>query len=108
MEDRKLTMKLFDKRDDFPFSIVRMPFATSNMPSTMFYSSVGAEILRICRVSSTTFDFNASAKTLISRVCKQGAKNDRLVRTLKKMYGRHDALRRFGTNASGFVKSLFD
>ena len=58
-------MKLFDKRDDFPFAIVRMPFASSNMPTSMFYGSIGAEILRVGRVSSSTENFIFSSKILV-------------------------------------------
>ena len=48
---------LYDKRDTFPFSIVRMPFLYSNMPTKMFYSSLGAEILRIARTNNKTTSF---------------------------------------------------
>ena len=34
--DRQLQVKPFDKRDAFPFSIVRLPFASSNIPSRCF------------------------------------------------------------------------
>ena len=44
--------KLFDKRDAFNFSVVRMPYKCSNIPCKMFYSTIGAEILRICRATS--------------------------------------------------------
>ena len=45
IKDKKFVTSLYDKRDDFPFSIVRMPYKCSNIPSTVFYSSIGAEIL---------------------------------------------------------------
>ena len=99
-------MKLFDKRDNFLFSIVRMPFSDSNIPSTMFYSSIGAEILRISRVSSAEEQFFNSSEAVIRRMINQGARKERLKKTLKKMYGRHETLRHFGTNASDFVNSL--
>ena len=51
--DGHLDVKLCDKRDSFPFAIVRLPFLSSNIPTTMFYSSIGADILRIGRVSSS-------------------------------------------------------
>ena len=105
-KDRQLSMNLFDKRDDFPFSIVRMPFSTSNIPSTMFYASIGAEILRISRVNSNIAQFLDSSKILIQRMLKQGAKKHRLTKILKKMYGRHETLQQFGTNAVEFVNSL--
>ena len=44
--------KLFYKRDAFNFSVVRMPFKCSNIPNKMFYSTIGAEVLRICRATS--------------------------------------------------------
>ena len=66
--DRQLDMKLFDKRDDFPFSIVRLPFASSNIPTSMFYTSVGAEILRIGRLSSSVENFVSSSRILLKRV----------------------------------------
>ena len=35
--DQVFVFNQYDKRDDFPFSIVRLPFACSNMPSKLFY-----------------------------------------------------------------------
>ena len=37
--DGKFVYKLFDKRNDFPFSIVRMPHRESNIPESIFYWS---------------------------------------------------------------------
>ena len=39
--------KLFDKRDSFPFSIVRMPHIENNIPPNSFYSAIKVEFLRI-------------------------------------------------------------
>ena len=69
----QLDVKLFDKRDSFPFSIVRLPYASSNIPTNMFYSCISAEILRIGRISSNFPNFLASAKSVIDRAYKQGA-----------------------------------
>ena len=87
-ENGHLNTKLFEKRGDFSFSIVRLPFRSSNIPSNMFYASIGAEILRIGRVCSSTDNFLFSCKILIERVKKQGANNFKLNKTLKKTYGR--------------------
>ena len=105
-ENRQLCIKLFDKRDDFPFSIVRMPYASSNIPSSIFYSSVGAEILRISRVSSGPSVFVTSSQAVIKRIINQGAKNVQLRKTLKKLYGRNESLRHFSENATNFLNSL--
>ena len=34
---RKFQFSLFDERDSFPFSIVRMPDKSSNIPSSIVY-----------------------------------------------------------------------
>ena len=44
IEYRKFDIQLYDKRADFPFSLVRMSHHTSNIPSKMSYSAIGAEI----------------------------------------------------------------
>ena len=87
--DRKFNMKLFDKRDSFPFDIVRMPYASSNMPSKIFYSSIGAEILRVARATTEKECFCSSSKKLIERMKNQGGKEHRIVKTLNKSFGKH-------------------
>ena len=81
--------KLFDKRDAFNFSVVRMPYKCSNIPCKMFYSTIGAEILRICRATSHYNFFLISARSLISRMRKQGADTQGIQRVIAKMIGRH-------------------
>lgn len=90
IENNKFVVGLFDKRDGFPFSIVRMPFCSSNIPSSIFYASVGAEILRIARATSNIDTFLLSTRTLISRMIKQGANRGRTTNTLLKTFGRHN------------------
>ena len=81
--------KLFDKRDAFNFSVVRMPYRCSNIPKKMFYSTIGAEILRICRATSHYNFFLISARNLIDRMRKQGADTQGIQRVITKMIGRH-------------------
>ena len=47
IKDNIFVYKLFDKRDKFPFFIVRMPHLSSNMPSSTFYSSFCSELQRV-------------------------------------------------------------
>ena len=53
----KLICKLFDKKDFFPFSIVRMPHIESNIPQSIFYSAIKGEFLRISRSTICLRDF---------------------------------------------------
>ena len=47
IRDDRFSISLYDKQDDFPFSIVRIPSLCSNVPSMIFYSVFRAEILTI-------------------------------------------------------------
>ena len=57
VKDDIFIYKLFDKRDTFPFSIVRMPDLTGNIPSSMYYGSIMSEFLRIARCTLLLADF---------------------------------------------------
>ena len=52
IEDGEFHIRLFDKRDNFGFDIVRIRFYCSNVPSKMFYESIGAVFLIISRATS--------------------------------------------------------
>ena len=79
----------FDKRDAFPFTIVRMPYKSSNIPSNIFYSSICAETLRIARASNNSNSFSSSIKPLVTCMLKQGAYKEKLSNTLRKFFNKH-------------------
>ena len=49
LKDMKFCAKLFDKKDSFRLPVVIMPYLVSNIPSKVYYSAIGAEILRLAR-----------------------------------------------------------
>ena len=58
----------------------------------MFYSSIAAELLRICRATSLLPDFIDSSKRLIDRVINQGARENAIRFTCLKLFNRHAAI----------------
>ena len=62
INDGKFHFGLFDKRDSLPFSVVRMPDKPSNLPSSIVYSAIGAESLRITRASNNPESFSTTIK----------------------------------------------
>ena len=74
--DKEFHTKLYDKRNAFKFSVVRFPYKCSNIPSKMFFSTISAEVLRICRATSTYNDFLLSSNTLLTKIKRQGADSD--------------------------------
>ena len=72
IEDGQFVYKLYDKRDAFPFSIVRMPYLSSNIPKKIFYSALVGEFLRIARATLHLSDFIPKATDLIKENVKPG------------------------------------
>ena len=73
IENRKFVYKLYDKRDDFPFCIVRMPHMSSNIPKSIFYSALVGEYLRIGRSTLKLEHFMPKAKELLSIMLSRDA-----------------------------------
>ena len=57
----------------FPFSIIKMPYLSSNIPYNIFYNTILSEILRIARCSLLYADFLHRARELCCRMKNQGA-----------------------------------
>jgi len=107
IRDNKFFISLYDKRDTFPFAIVRMPHLDSNIPSKIFYSAFGGEILRFARNTSDPNLFKDNTKCLIHRMLKQGGKNNILTNILKKLFGRHfDTFSKYSNNYLDFVNMI--
>ena len=84
-----LTTKLYDKRDDFNFSIVNFPFLDSNIPSSPAYGVYISQLIRYARASSNYSDFYTRCRTLTSKLITQGYINTKLIVAFKKFCGRH-------------------
>ena len=82
IRDKSFSISLYDKQNDFPFSIVRMSYLCSNIPTKIFYSVFGAAILRIARTTSTCNEFRTSSEALLNIIQNQGGNTVGLEKTL--------------------------
>ena len=99
--------KLFDKRDDFPFTIVRMPDLNSNIPSTIFYGAIMSEFLRIARCTLLLTDFIPKASVLCRRMINQGGSKSKILSQIRKAVTRHPApFQKFNSNSNLIVQKL--
>ena len=107
INERVITTSLYDKRDDFGFEIVRMPYASSNIPSKMFYATICAETLRIARVTSSLQTFLHSIQEVLKRMLRQGANLGRLQANFNKMVNRHQlTFSKYNTSTEQLVELL--
>ena len=89
--DKRLQVKLYDKRDDFTFNIVNFPFLCSNIPQLISpaYGVYVSQLIRYARASSAYIDFLVRSRLLTNKLLGQGYKRFKLITTFKKFYGRH-------------------
>ena len=108
ISDGIFVYKLFDKRDAFPFFIVRMPHLDSNIPRNIFYSALMGEFLRVARSTLRLPDFIHKAKDLVQRMINQGGQKYHSTKSLGKIVNRHsDSFNQFNISTGDLLKLLF-
>ena len=88
IKDGKFHFGLFEKRDSFPF-IVRMPVKSSNVPSSIVYSAIGTDSLRIARASNNPDSFSTAIKPLIAPMSRQGLSIGKINGFILKVFNKH-------------------
>ncbi len=85
--NKGLSTKLYDKRDDFNFHIVNFPFMSSNIPSGPSYGVYISQLIRYARCCTYYEDFKYRHRLLVERLLSQGYKVNRLRNSFNKFYG---------------------
>ena len=88
----KLSIRLYDKRDDFDFHIVNFPFLSSNILSGPSYGVCILQLVRYAQCCSHCDDYRYHHKCLVDRLLLQGYIALRLDKFFKKFYGRQQGL----------------
>ena len=89
IKGRKFHFGLFDKRDSIPLSIVRMSGKSGNVLSSVVYSAIGAESLRIARASNNPESFSTAIKPVTARMSKQGVSIRKTNSFILKFFSKH-------------------
>ena len=80
--------KIFDKRDDFDFDIVNLPFLHCDVPRSTSYGVYISQLIRFTRVSSHVDDFNTRKKVLTAKLLRQGYRYHKIRKAFSKFYRR--------------------
>ena len=67
-----VSTKIYDKRDDFDFEIVGVPFLDSDVPRSTSYGVFVSQLVRFAGASSHVAGFGTHNKLLTQRLLKQG------------------------------------
>ena len=89
IKGRKFHFGLCDKRDSISLSIVRMSDKSGNVPSSIVYSAIGAESLRIARASNNPESFYTAVKPLIAQISRQAVSIGKINSSILKFFNKH-------------------
>ena len=87
-----VSLKTYDKRDDFDFDIVNFPFLDGDVPRSPSYRVYISQLIRFARVCSHVDDFNTCNKYLTAKLLKQGYRYHKLRKAFSKFYHQHNEL----------------
>jgi hypothetical protein len=76
--------QLYDKRDDFNFSIINFPYLCSNIPASPAYGEYISQLIRYARACSTYDQFLDRGNLLTDKLMSQGFQLFRLQAAFRK------------------------
>lgn len=89
IENGIVTSKIYDKRDDFDFSIVNYPHLDGDVPRATSYGVYISQLIRFARACKSLDDFNSRNKYITEKLLSQGFRYDKLRKTFSKFYYRN-------------------
>lgn len=93
IKDGAFHTSLYDKRDDFNFSIVNYPHVDrSNIPTKPAYGVYSSRLVSIARACDSSLDFNQRHDALCIKLMHQGYKHHLLKKQLNKTIKNHHSL----------------
>jgi hypothetical protein len=90
--DWKITTQLYDKLDDFSFTIVNFLHICSNIPLSPTYGVLISQLIRYARTCSTYDQFLSRSRLLTDKLMLQEFLQSCLMSAFRKFYGRYNDL----------------
>ena len=87
-------------------SLVHMPHLGSNIPSNIYYASIGSEVSKFARTTSNINNFVTLSNRLLKKMQKEGSKHRSTISMLHKIFGkRFTVFNIFEYTAVNFIKT---
>ena len=108
-EEGRLDFSVYDKRDDFSFEIVNFPFIESCIPKKSALGVFYSQLIRYARICSKCEAFKAKGIGLVTRLKRQGFKQEDLRKIALRFFDeRKDLILKYNINAGNdFCKLIF-
>ena len=89
ISDGFVKTKIYDKRDDFYFDIVKIPFLDGDFPLSTSYGVYISQLIRFARVPIHVEYFNTRNKVLTEKLLRQGYRYHKIRKAFSKFYRWH-------------------
>ena len=107
INEGQIQTTLYDKRNSYNSNVLRFPYKSSNIPSKMFFATISAEILRICRATSSVVQFIKTSKVFLHRMLRQGEDPLGVKKILVKMINPHTLqFEKYNSNNRDLIQQL--
>ena len=108
VNDGKVKLALYDKRDDFPFEVRCFPDLSGNIHGGRAHGVVVGQLQRFAKACDHFPRFAEKAKTLTARLLRQGFDKKKLSRKSETFFDtRQDLLKKYGRTRATFVEACF-
>ena len=105
--DGQLHTSIYDKRDDLNFHFTKVPFLSSNIPSSPVYGVFISQLIRYTWACSSYECFILRARRLSSKLLKQGYLAKCLKSSFMKFYGRcGDLIQQYEVSLSRMLNDI--
>jgi len=86
IEDSKFITKIFDKREQFNFTVINYPYMDSNIPVKPALGVYTSQLIRYAKICTKFEDFQERNLLITKKLLRQGYKYSNLVATFKKFH----------------------
>ena len=98
---------LCGKRNSYNFNIMRFPYKSRHIPSKMFFTTISAEVLLICRATFSVIQYIKTSKGFLHLMLRQGEDPLGVKKVFVKMINRHALeFEKYNTNNRDLIKEL--
>ena len=98
-----VSLKIYDKRDDFNLDIVNFPFLDGDVPQRPSYGVYISQLIRFTRAYAHVTDFNNRKKSLTAKLLKQGYRYHKPKQMITQLKGRPACTSRYMKRYSFFL-----
>ena len=87
--DHQFRIKVYNKTDDYSFTVITFPFLESNIFTKICYSVFFGEVLRYLRICTRLMDFEERTRKLVSLLVGRGYVRSELAKQFIKVFFRY-------------------